>query len=435
VATAGWRSGPIESRAVLAARIRALVEQYFSIPPPPPAPGEPRLPLHVPSYGPEEVNEAIDSLLSTQVTMGQKVRRFEALWAEYLGVAEAVMVNSGSSANLVAVTALVNPAFPRPLAAGDEVIVPAVAWSTTYFPLVNAGLVPVLVDVALDTFTIDPEAAAGAIGPRTRALLPVHLLGNACDMRALGALAARHGLVVIEDSCEAHGARFEGKPVGTFGAMGTFSFYFSHHISTIEGGMVVTDDPALGDLARTLRAHGWIRDLKRRPAVATAAIDERFLFVNVGYNLRPTELQGAFGIHQMPKLEPYIKVRRDNVEYWNAALRRHAPWLSPCPGRDGAGSRSVWFGYPITVSPQAPFPRDELARFLERRGIATRPIMAGNFRDQPAIRLFPHRIAGSLANAELVMRQSFFIGNHHAISERDRAFVVECVDEFMAKWA
>ena len=389
----------------------------------------------MPSYGADEVNEAIDSLLSTRVTMGDKVRRFERLWAEYLGVAEAVMVNSGSSANLVAVSALVNPGFPRPLAPGDEVIVPAVAWSTTYFPLVNAGLVPVLVDVDLDTFTIDPEAAARAVGPRTRAMLIVHLLGNACDMRALGGLAERHGLVVIEDACEAHGAHFEGKPVGTFGAFGTFSFYFSHHISTIEGGMVVTDDADLADLARMLRAHGWIRDVKRRPSPESAPIDERFLFVNLGYNLRPTELQGAFGLHQMAKLEPYIKMRRDNVEYWNAALRRHGRWLRECPGRDTAGSRSVWFGYPITVRPEAPFSREALVEFLEARGIATRPIMAGNFRDQPAIRLFPHRIAGSLERAEHVMRQSFFIGNHHAISDADRAYVVACLDEFMARWA
>jgi CDP-6-deoxy-D-xylo-4-hexulose-3-dehydrase len=334
----------------------------------------------------------------------------------------------------VAAAALVNPAFPRPLAPGDEVIVPAVAWSTTYFPLVNVGLVPVLVDVDLDTFTIDPEAAARAVGPRTRALMPVHLLGNACDMGALGTLAARHDLVMVEDTCEAHGARFEGKYVGTFGAMGTFSFYFSHHISTIEGGMLVTEDPALADLARMLRAHGWTRDLKKKPAVLNAPIDERFLFVNLGYNLRPTEVQGAFGLHQVAKLEPFIKIRRDNVDYWNAGLRKHARWLRPCPGRDTSGSRSVWFGYPITVRPEAPFSRDELVRFLESRQIATRPIMAGNFRDQPAIGLFPHRIAGSLERAEHVMRQSFFIGNHHAIADRDRAYVLECLDDFMTRW-
>jgi CDP-4-dehydro-6-deoxyglucose reductase, E1 len=422
-----------DSQAVLAAQIRALVSQYFDQAGP--ATDGPRLPLHVPSYGADEVNEALESLLSTRVTMGEKVRRFEALWAEYLGVSDAVMVNSGSSANLVAAAALVNPRFPRPLVPGDEVIVPAVAWSTTYYPLVNVGLVPVLVDVDLDTFTIDPVAAAAAVGPRTRAILPVHLLGNACDMRALGALAAGHDLVMVEDTCEAHGARFEGRFVGTFGAMGSFSFYFSHHISTMEGGMLVTDDPALADLARMLRAHGWTRDLKRKPKITNAPIDERFLFVNLGYNLRPMEIQGAFGLHQVAKLEPFIKIRRDNVDFWNAGLRRHARWLRECPGRDSNGSRSVWFGYPITVRPEAPFSRDELVRFLEERSIATRPIMAGNFRDQPAIGLFPHRIAGSLERAEHVMRQSFFIGNHHAISERDRAYVVESVDEFMARWA
>jgi CDP-6-deoxy-D-xylo-4-hexulose-3-dehydrase len=422
-----------ESQAALTAQIRTLVTLYFAQPVP--QPDGPRLPLHVPSYGADEVNEALDCLLSTRVTMGDKVRRFERLWAEYLGVREAVMVNSGSSANLVAAAALVNPTRPRPLAPGDEVIVPAVAWSTTYFPLVNVGLIPVLVDVDLDTFTIDPEAAAAAVGPRTRALMPVHLLGNACDMRALQGLAARHELVMIEDTCEAHGARFEGKFAGTFGAMGTFSFYFSHHISTIEGGMLVTDDPALADLARTLRAHGWTRDIKRTPAMADLPNDERFLFVNLGYNLRPMELQGAFGLHQVAKLEPFIKIRRDNVDFWNAGLGRHARWLRPCPGRDTNGSRSVWFGYPITVRPEAPFSRDELVCFLESKRIATRPIMAGNFCRQPAIELFPHRIAGGLERAEHVMRQSFFIGNHHAISERDRAYVVDCVDEFMARWA
>jgi CDP-6-deoxy-D-xylo-4-hexulose-3-dehydrase len=424
-----------ESRAELAARIRGLIEQYLALPATSAEPGGPRLPLHVPSYGADEVNEALESLLSTRVTMGDKVRRFEMLWAQYLGVREAVMVNSGSSANLVAAAALVNPAFPRPLVPGDEVLVPAVAWSTTYFPLVNVGLVPVLVDIDLDTFTIDPEAAARAVGPRTRGLMPVHLLGNACDMRALGALAARHDLLVIEDSCEAHGARFEGKPVGAFGTMGTFSFYFSHHISTIEGGMVVTDDPELADLARTLRSHGWTRDVKRKPCTVGAPIDERFLFVNLGYNFRPTEVQGAFGLHQVAKLEPFIKIRRDNVEYWNAGLRRHARWLRECPGRDTNGSRSVWFGYPITVRPEAPFSRDQLAQFLESKRIATRPIMAGNFRDQPAISLFPHRIAGPLDRAEQVMRQSFFIGNHQAIDECHRAYVIECMDEFMARWA
>jgi CDP-4-dehydro-6-deoxyglucose reductase, E1 len=429
------RGGPVsDPRQALADRIRALVSEYFAQSAPP-VPGAPRLPLHVPSYGADEVNEAIASLLTTQITMGEKVRRFEALWAEYLGVRHAIMVNSGSSANLVAAAVLVNPAFPDRLRPGDEVIVPAVAWSTTYYPLVNVGLVPVLVDVDMETFTLDPKAVDRAIGRRTRVLMPVHLLGNPCDMRALGELASRHRLHIVEDTCEAHGARFEGRPVGTFGVMGTFSFYFSHHISTIEGGVVVTDDDLVADLARMLRAHGWTRDVRTKPNVPNPGIDERFLFVNLGYNFRATEVQGAFGIHQVPKLEGFIRQRRENVEDLNAALRKYGQWLLECPGRDSDGSRSVWFGYPITVRPDAPFSRDELVRFLESRGIETRPIMAGNFQDQPAIRLFDHRIAGTLGNAALIMRQSFFIGNHHAMGEPERRYVKECVDEFMSRWA
>jgi CDP-4-dehydro-6-deoxyglucose reductase, E1 len=421
-----------DARKVLADRIHALVSEYFSQPAPP-SPGAPKLPLHVPSYGADEVNEAIASLLTTRVTMGEKVRRFETLWAEYLGVRHAVMVNSGSSANLVAAAVLVNRVFPDRLRPGDEVIVPAVAWSTTYYPLVNVGLVPVLVDVDLETFTLDPAAVERAIGPRTRAMMPVHLLGNSCDMGALGELARRHRLHIVEDTCEAHGARFQSRPVGTFGVMGTFSFYFSHHISTIEGGVVVTNNDLVADLSRMLRAHGWTRDVKKKPNVPNSGIDERFLFVNLGYNFRATEVQGAFGIHQVPKLEAIIRQRRENVEDLNAALRKYSEWLLECPGRDGDGSRSVWFGYPITVRTEAPFSRDDLVRFLETRGIETRPIMAGNFEDQPAIRLFEHRIAGPLTNAAFITRQSFFIG--HAMGESERRYVKECVDEFMSRWA
>jgi CDP-6-deoxy-D-xylo-4-hexulose-3-dehydrase len=422
-----------DPREGLLAEIRALVEQYFALPAARPEPA--RLPLHVPSYGPEEVSEVIASLLSTRVTMGEKVRRFERQWAEYLGGGQAVMVNSGSSANLIAASVLVNPDFSRRLRPGDEVLVPAVAWSTTYFPLVTAGLVPVLVDVDLETFTIDPAAAEEAVGPRTRAMVPVHLLGCPCDMRRLQQLARRHDLVMIEDACEAHGARFEGQPVGTFAEMSTFSFYFSHHISTIEGGMLVTSDDRIADLARVLRAHGWTRDVGSGRWPPPAGIDPRFLFVNLGYNLRPTELQGAFGIHQVGRLEPFIRVRRDNAEYWKGALQKYGEWLLESPARDTGGSRSVWFGYPVTVRPGAPFSRDDLVAFLETRGIETRPIMAGNFRAQPAIRLFPHRVAGALPNAELIMRQSFFIGNHHGVGERERGYVKECLDEFMSRWS
>jgi CDP-6-deoxy-D-xylo-4-hexulose-3-dehydrase len=237
------------------------------------------------------------------------------------------MVNSGSSANLLAASILSNARFPRRLAPGDEVIVPAVAWSTTYFPLAHVGAVPVLVDVNLETFTIDPGAAEAAVTARTRALLPVHLLGNPCDMERLLHLAQRRDLFLIEDACEAHGAQFNGRMVGSFGNIGTFSFYFSHHISTIEGGMLVTSDDRVADLARVLRAHGWQRDMKTKVPVSDSILDPRYLFVNLGYNLRPTELQGAFGVHQVGKLEGFIRTRRENAEYWNSSLQKYSDWL------------------------------------------------------------------------------------------------------------
>lgn len=419
-----------DSRQEISAQIQKLVEQYFALGEPPTARlSGARIPLHLPSYGSPEVNEALDSLLSTQVTMGRKVSRFEQMWAEYLGVRHAVMVNSGSSANLLACAMLANPWVPNHLQAGDEVIVPAVAWSTSYFPLVNHGLVPVLVDVELTTFALDPVAVERAITPKTRAILAVHLLGVACDMDRLQAICRQHRLFLMEDACEAHGAMYRGRKVGAFGDVGSFSFYFSHHLSTIEGGMLVTSDDTLADLARVLRAHGWTRDMrKKEPPHPT--IDERYLFVNLGYNLRPTEVQAAFGIHQLDRLETFVDERRQNTRTWNAALSKYPEWFLIHPGREGDGSRSVWFGFPITVRPEAPFTRAELRAFFEAKGIETRPIMAGNFLDQPAIQLMAHRVGGPLPNAELITANSFFIGNHQGVRQAEQRYVVECLETF-----
>ena len=421
-------------RLELAKQIQESVRRYFSLEDPLRNHTSHKIPLHAASYGAEEVNEVIDSLLSTQVTMGEKVKKFESLWAEYLGVRNAIMVNSGSSANLIAASVLSNPEFPNRIEPGDEVIVPAIAWSTTYYPLVNIGAVPVFVDVEMETFTIDVEAAERAISPRTRAIVPVHLLGNPCDMKGLLDLANRHNLFVLEDACEAHGAQFNGKKVGSIGHIGSFSFYFSHHISTVEGGMVVTSDDRIADLARILRAHGWQRDVRKKIKQTNSLIDERFLFINLGYNLRPMEFQGAFGIHQIKKIEDFIQRRRENAQYWNSALSKHSDWLSFCRGRETCDSRSVWFGYPITIKTTAPFSREELVRFLANKGVETRPIMAGNFCEQPAIHLFPHKVSGPLKNTDFIMRRSFFVGNYPGLNKSDLSYLVTCVDEFMEQW-
>src|SRR5713226_693034 len=223
-------------------QIRPYLRKHFQLNKTEFVPGKTRIPLTIPTYGSEEVEEAIDSLLSTWVTMGSKVRKFEEAFAQYNGSKHAVMVNSGSSANLLALSVLTNSILPDHIKKGSEIITPAVTWATTVYPIANVGCTPVLVDVDPRTFNIIPEEIERAIGSKTRAIVPVHLLGSPCEIDSVKKIAEAHDLYMVEDACESTGAEFQGKKVGSFGDMGTFSFFLSHHISTIEGGMIVTDD-------------------------------------------------------------------------------------------------------------------------------------------------------------------------------------------------
>ncbi|MCL0102752.1 DegT/DnrJ/EryC1/StrS family aminotransferase [Dehalococcoidia bacterium] len=415
-------------------RIKDLVKDYFSrerreqfvL-------GKTRIPLNVPSYDWEETCEAIESMLSTYVTMGKKVARFEAMFADYIGVKYATMVNSGSSANLIALSILTNPVLKERIQPADEIITPAVTWATTVFPIINCGAIPVLVDVDLDTFDINPDEVEKAITTKTRAIMPVHLLGNPCEMQRIMKLAQEHNLFVIEDACEAHGAELNGQRVGSFGDLSTFSFFFSHHISTIEGGMVLTNNDEFVELAKALRVFGWIRDLRDKVGIAQRYkdIDPRFLFVNIGYNFRPTEIQGAFGMHQLKKLDRFIEIRRENARFWTQNLEKYSDYLWLHEEREA--TRHVWFGYPITVKPDAPFTRKELTDFLESNGLETRPVMAGNMDEQPAMRLFTYKKVRELPNSRLIMHNSFFFGNHQGIGKEEREAIVEYIREFIGK--
>ena len=386
-----------------------------------------RIPLNVPSYGPEEVIEALDSMLSGWMTMGKKVKAFEDAWAAYIGVEHAVMTNSGSSANLLALRSL-------DLRPDSEVITPALTWATTVFPIAQAGYIPVLVDVDRETYNISVRAIERALTGKTRAIMPVHLLGNPCDMDGVMALARRHGLAVIEDACEAHGATYHGQKVGSFGDMATFSFFFSHHISTIEGGMVATNHTTIADECQRLRAFGWTRNALRGEFYTELCpdIDPRFMFVTDGYNFRPTEVQGAFGIHQVPRLEGYIAIRRENMGYWNGELAKWQDWIQlPSEAPD---TRHVSFAYAITVKEAAPFTGKELQAHLESRGVETRPIEAGAMHLQPAMKRIKWVPGDSLENAEYIHKHGFFFGNHHGITRAQREAVVGYVDEFMRRF-
>lgn len=424
----------MDRRSEISSQINELVKEYFTaVKSDKFIPGKTKIPLMLPPFGWEEVNESIDSLLSTQLTMGAKVRQFEAMFAKYIGVRSATMVHSGSSANLLALSILTNPAIKNPIKQGDEIITPAVTWATTVWPIINCGAVPVLADVDLDTFNINPDEIEKAITPKTKAIMLVHLLGNPCEMSKILSIAKKYNLYLIEDSCEAHGAEFDGKKAGSFGDLATFSFFFSHHITTIEGGMVMTNNEEFSELSRALRVFGWVRDLKEKDKLAQehSDIDPRFLFVNIGYNLRPTEIEAAFGLHQLGKLENFIEIRRDNASYWAKNLLKYKDYF--LVHKERKGTRHVWFGYPITILPGAPFTRKEIMDFLESKRLETRPIMSGNIDEQPGMSMFNYRKVGDLKNARLIMRNSFFFGNHQGIGGEEREAIVSYFNEFMSK--
>ena len=311
-------------------KIRPYIRDHFKSQKKEFVPGKTRIPLNIPTYSSEEVEEALDSLLSTWVTMGSKVKKFEEAFAQYNGSKHAVMVNSGSSANLLALSVLTNPLLKDHIPKGSEIITPAVTWATTVYPVSDVGCTPVLVDVDQKTFNIIPDEIEKAITNKTRAILPVHLLGGPCQIERIKKIADIHDLHLIEDTCETTGGEVHGKKAGSFGDMGTFSFFLSHHISTIEGGIIVTDDDQLHEYLKAMRAFGWVRDLREKENYSSAnkGIDPRFLFITHGYNLRPTEIQGAFGIHQIKKLDAFIEIRRNNADYWKKRLSPYRDLLT-----------------------------------------------------------------------------------------------------------
>jgi CDP-6-deoxy-D-xylo-4-hexulose-3-dehydrase len=394
-------------------------------------PLNPRVRLHEPSFGADEINAMIAQSLTTMVTMGSQVRGFEEQCAAHFGSKYCVMNNSGSSANLLAVAALANPAWKNPLKAGDEVIVPALSWSTTVWPLIQHQLVPVLADCDLETYNFDMSALEAAITPKTRAIMLVHVYGNPCGMDAIMALAKKHKLYVIEDCCEAMGAKFNGRPVGSFGDAGTMSLYYSHHITTFEGGLCFTDSFEMAELLRILRAHGWSReaDEKDKYVALHPDIDPRFIFVNIGYNLRPTEVQAAMGVQQLAKLDGFVEARRKAHQAYCAGLSKYSEFLRF--QQEQEKGHASWFGFGMMLASHAPFTLKDITGFLHEKNIETRPIIAGNIARHPALKMFPHRVAGSLSNCDTIMARGFAIGCHHVVSMHSCEYVVACMDEFM----
>jgi CDP-6-deoxy-D-xylo-4-hexulose-3-dehydrase len=390
------------------------------------------------TFGPEEIVAAKSVLDSGRLTMGTRVAQFEREFAEYTGAKHALMVNSGSSANLLMVDALMRRSNAGPaLLPGDEILVPALAWPTTVWPLVQLGLVPVLVDVDPDTMAIDLKSAQSALSEKTRGMFLIHVLGQAAQMEKYAHFCSEYGLVLLEDACESLGAFSGDKHVGNFGKMGSFSFYYSHHISTVEGGMIVTSDSALYDDLRSLRAHGWVRDRSDRDAwkYAYPEIDDRFMFIMPGYNVRPMEMQGAIGSVQLRKIDGMLNMRTRvaaNVSLW---LEKYTPWIELIGADRGLrvatafGTSRVhsWMALPMRTRPGAPVGVEDVKRELQTSGVDTRPIIAGNLKHHPAMTTIRYRHADSLKVADSLLDRGFMIGCHpvwdtEAMDTLERAF-------------
>lgn len=372
-----------------------------------------KFPLATSSWGKEEIDAMQRVIASGMHTMGPNVQAFERDFAQYTGSRHCVMVNSGSSANLLMVAALFytkNPGLK--LQRDDEVIVPAVSWSTTYYPLYQYGLKIKFVDIDLHTLNYDLGQMEKAVSDKTRMIMAVNLLGNPNDFARIRQIIADRDIVLIEDNCESMGASYQGKKTGTFGVMGSFSTFFSHHISTMEGGLIVTDDEELYHILLSLRAHGWTRNLPRHNHVCGEKSDDPFeeswRFVLPGYNVRPLELEGAIGVEQVKRLPTMVEERRKNGKLLQAGLREHPEILI----QEEIGESS-WFGFSLVIRPGSQWTRKMLTTRLNDLGFECRPIVAGNFAKNEVVKYFDSEISGTLNNAEHIDKNGVFVGNHH----------------------
>lgn len=355
---------------------------------------------------------AIERVLdSGRTTMGPEVRLFEERFAETFDSRFAVMVNSGSSANLLAIAAL-SYVKNQALRPGDEVIVPAISWGTTYYPLHQHGLKMRIVDIDIDTLNFDLDQVEAAISDKTRAIMAVNLLGNPNDFDRLQAICDKHNLMLIEDNCESMGAKYKGKACGSFGRCGTFSSFFSHHICTIEGGIVVTDDEELYHVMLSLRAHGWTRDLPSESSLMDEAARDPFSgafhFILPGYNLRPNEIFAALGQTQLDKLPAFIEQRRRNASYF---FERMEGFSQIRVQKETEESSS--FGFSLILEEELAGQRAALVKRLKAQGIECRPVIAGNIARHPVFAHLNAEICGSLYAADKVHSDGFFVGNSH----------------------
>ena len=405
-------------------------------------PGETPVPCGGRAFDADDMVHLVDAALDFWLTGGRYAAQFEHEFARLVGVRHAVLCNSGSSANLLAVAALTSPKLgDRRLRPGDEVITAAAAFPTTVFPLLQYGLTPVFVDVELGTYNPSAGRIEEAISPRTRAIVLAHTLGNPFDLDKVLELARKHDLWVIEDNCDALGSAWRGRRTGTFGDLSTASFYPAHHITMGEGGCVLTGQPLLKTIVESFR--DWGRDcwcdtgahntcgkrfawqLGRLPP----GYDHKYIYSHVGYNLKLTDMQAAIGVAQLRKLPGFIEVRKRNWQRLRDALGDLEDFLVLPRAIENADPS--WFGFAVTVREGAPFDRKSLVEFLESRRIATRPLFAGNLTRQPVFQGVNYRVSGDLTNTDTVMYRTFWVGVYSGLTEAMMDYVGDAFRQFV----
>jgi CDP-4-dehydro-6-deoxyglucose reductase, E1 len=423
--------------------ILALVAEYHEVAFPARqfVPGESAVPVSGKVFGASEVQHVVDAGLDFWLTAGRFAIDFERRFARVMQARHAMLVNSGSSANLVALSSLTSASLGEDrLRPGDEVITVAAGFPTTVNPIVQNGLVPVFVDVELGTYGPLVAQLEEAVSERTRAVMIAHTLGNPFDLDAVTALVKKHDLYLIEDCCDAVGATYRGRSVGTFGDLATVSFYPAHHITMGEGGCVLTQKPAMKRIVESFRDWGrdcWCETGKDNTCGKRfqwqlgdlpCGYDHKYTYTHIGYNLKLTDMQAAVGVAQLERLPAFVEARRRNFATLRAGLRELEDVLvlpEPTPN-----SEPSWFGFPILVREEAPFTRDALTHFLESRKIATRLLFGGNLVRQPAYKDVTYRAIGDLANSDRVMNGAFWIGVHPGLTEEMLAYMIESVNAF-----
>lgn len=430
-----------ESRKAILEQVAAYCREHHA--PAPFVPGETYVPYSGRVFDGTEVGALVDASLDAWITAGPRAAEFERALAAFVGTRSAVFVNSGSSANLLALAAFTSAKRTRPLAPGDEIITPAASFPTTVNPIVQLGLSPVFVDVEVGTYNPTPAAIEAAIGPRTRGIMLAHTLGNPFDAHALRALADDRGLVLVEDACDALGATLGGRNVGTFGNAATLSFYPAHQMTTGEGGAVLVDEPGLRVLVESFR--DWGRDCWCEPGKDDTCgkrfawqlgelppgYDHKYVYSHLGYNLKATDLQAALGLAQLARVPSFVAARRANFATLFAALQPFEDLL--VLPRWLPGAEPSWFGFPLTVRDGAPFGKNELVAHLEGRRIGTRSLFGGNLLRQPAYVGRGFRAASELTQADTIMRATFLVGVYPGIDEARMAYVIQSMVEFLSR--